>query len=168
MAVIGYDDTRQMYKVQNSWGTDWGAGGYFWISYADFARHAKDVCIPYKRRHSENALMAATTSNQSVVVEHMNARRFGGATPGSYGVGIEIGWSVPLLVVAVEVSLLDDSQNILFAKTLSASQVARGIRFGTVVPDGVTSYTVARSTVAGQNSLASTISLVGMTKPATR
>ena len=168
MAVIGYDDARQLYKIQNSWGTDWGAGGYFWISYADFARHANDVCIPYKRRQSENELLAATTSNPSVVVEHMNARRFGSGTPGSYGVGIEMGWSVPLRVDAAEVSLLDDAQNILFAKTFSASQIARGIRFGTVVPDGAASYTIARSTVTGVNSAASTVSLVGTTRPASR
>jgi C1A family cysteine protease len=31
--VVGYDDTRQAWKVQNSWGTDWGEAGYFWIAY---------------------------------------------------------------------------------------------------------------------------------------
>ena len=38
MTVIGYDDTRDggAFEVMNSWGTDWGNGGYFWISYGDF------------------------------------------------------------------------------------------------------------------------------------
>jgi C1A family cysteine protease len=31
--VIGYDDARGMFKVRNSWGADWGAGGNFFMSY---------------------------------------------------------------------------------------------------------------------------------------
>lgn len=38
MTAIGYDDDRfgGAFRVINSWGTDWGDGGYFWITYADF------------------------------------------------------------------------------------------------------------------------------------
>lgn len=32
--VIGYDDSRQAFKVRNSWGSDWGASGNFWMGYA--------------------------------------------------------------------------------------------------------------------------------------
>lgn len=31
--IIGYDDTKQMFKVQNSWGTSGGEIGYFWVTY---------------------------------------------------------------------------------------------------------------------------------------
>jgi C1A family cysteine protease len=37
MVVVGYDDARKAFKVQNSWGTSWGAGGYGWLSW-DFWR----------------------------------------------------------------------------------------------------------------------------------
>jgi C1A family cysteine protease len=30
----GYDDTREMFFVQNSWGESWGANGCFWMPYA--------------------------------------------------------------------------------------------------------------------------------------
>lgn len=33
MVVIGYDDERQAFRVQNSAGTSWGDGGRFWLSY---------------------------------------------------------------------------------------------------------------------------------------
>ena len=33
MAVIGYDDQRQAFRLQNSWGTGWGDHGYAWIGY---------------------------------------------------------------------------------------------------------------------------------------
>jgi C1A family cysteine protease len=31
--AVGYDDTNRYFIVKNSWGTDWGSGGYFKISY---------------------------------------------------------------------------------------------------------------------------------------
>jgi hypothetical protein len=33
MTILGYDDSTQMFKVQNSWGTSNGEGGYVGISY---------------------------------------------------------------------------------------------------------------------------------------
>jgi len=33
VCLIGYDDSLKAFKCINSWGTDWGDGGYGWISY---------------------------------------------------------------------------------------------------------------------------------------
>ena len=33
ICLIGYDDSKGAFKFINSWGTDWGLGGYGWISY---------------------------------------------------------------------------------------------------------------------------------------
>jgi C1A family cysteine protease len=32
--AVGYDDAQQRFLVRNSWGSDWGQGGYFTIPYA--------------------------------------------------------------------------------------------------------------------------------------
>jgi C1A family cysteine protease len=32
--AMGYDDTKQVFIVRNSWGPDWGDGGYFYMPYA--------------------------------------------------------------------------------------------------------------------------------------
>jgi len=32
--AVGYDDTQQYFIVRNSWGPDWGDGGYFYLPYA--------------------------------------------------------------------------------------------------------------------------------------
>ncbi len=34
MCIVGYDDSREAFKVRNSWGTDWGDGGHCWIAYS--------------------------------------------------------------------------------------------------------------------------------------
>jgi hypothetical protein len=33
IAIVGYDDTKQAWKIANSWGTSWGDNGFGWISY---------------------------------------------------------------------------------------------------------------------------------------
>lgn len=35
-AVIGYDDSKNAFKIINSFGTEWGDGGYGWIDYRLF------------------------------------------------------------------------------------------------------------------------------------
>jgi C1A family cysteine protease len=38
MLAVGYDDARQAFRIQNSWGREWGDGGYAWYSYALWQR----------------------------------------------------------------------------------------------------------------------------------
>lgn len=35
--AVGYDDSKQMFLVRNSWGTSWGLSGYFWMPYTYLA-----------------------------------------------------------------------------------------------------------------------------------
>ena len=43
LCVMGYDDDKfgGAVEVMNSWGTDWGNGGFMWIRYGDFARFTR-------------------------------------------------------------------------------------------------------------------------------
>ncbi|MBL8471609.1 MAG: C1 family peptidase [Rhodocyclaceae bacterium] len=43
IALVGYG--REGFVVQNSWGTDWGAGGFALLPYEDFMLHATDVWV---------------------------------------------------------------------------------------------------------------------------
>jgi len=45
VVVCGYDDSKQWWIVRNSWGSKWGAGGYFYVPYAYFlnTRLASDL-----------------------------------------------------------------------------------------------------------------------------
>lgn len=40
MCVVGYDDNKYggAFLIQNSWGTNWGNGGYTWVRYMDFCK----------------------------------------------------------------------------------------------------------------------------------
>lgn len=33
IACVGYDDTKNSFLMRNSWGPDWGLGGYFYLPY---------------------------------------------------------------------------------------------------------------------------------------
>lgn len=43
IAIVGY--TPQGFIIQNSWGPDWGAGGFALLPYEDFLMHATDVWV---------------------------------------------------------------------------------------------------------------------------
>jgi C1A family cysteine protease len=40
VCIVGYDDATQLFKVQNSWGSGWGRGGFFYVTYANIANGA--------------------------------------------------------------------------------------------------------------------------------
>ncbi|MGJ1404493.1 C1 family peptidase [Sphingobacterium sp. G1-14] len=43
MVVVGYDDHKGAFKVINSWGTQWGDGGFGWISYTAFKNRVREA-----------------------------------------------------------------------------------------------------------------------------
>ena len=42
VCVVGYDNSKQMFLVRNSWGSGWGDKGYFYIAYEYFKSYASD------------------------------------------------------------------------------------------------------------------------------
>lgn len=37
MVIVGFDDDRGAFRILNSWGTNWGEGGYAWVAYQTLA-----------------------------------------------------------------------------------------------------------------------------------
>ncbi|MBC8156452.1 MAG: C1 family peptidase, partial [Bacteroidetes bacterium] len=72
VCVVGYDDRMfgtGAFKIINSWGSTFGDGGYFWISYADFGRFAKYGYQAYLPADSAMLLDADLTIWQGVYRE---------------------------------------------------------------------------------------------------
>lgn len=38
LVIVGYDNTRQAYRIANSWSTYWGDNGYMWLDYSTFEK----------------------------------------------------------------------------------------------------------------------------------
>lgn len=58
IVCIGYNHTRRMYLLQNSWGKKWGIDGRCWISAADMAtllNRRGEACIPLVRAYGKAA-----------------------------------------------------------------------------------------------------------------
>lgn len=43
--ICGYDDTKNAFKIMNSWGTNWGDNGYSWIDYQFFGTIGAGVFV---------------------------------------------------------------------------------------------------------------------------
>ena len=41
MLAVGYDDARNAFRIQNSWGRGFGEGGYAWVSYEFWTRNVQ-------------------------------------------------------------------------------------------------------------------------------
>jgi len=41
MCVVGYNSYMDAFEVMNSWGKDWGNGGFFWLRFEDYAKYVK-------------------------------------------------------------------------------------------------------------------------------
>jgi C1A family cysteine protease len=41
MVAVGFDDDRNAFRIQNSWGRGWGEGGFGWFSYEFWKRNVK-------------------------------------------------------------------------------------------------------------------------------
>ena len=44
ITICGYDDSKNAYKIMNSWGTTWGDEGFSWIDYDFFPTKAGTYC----------------------------------------------------------------------------------------------------------------------------
>ncbi|CAN5525212.1 hypothetical protein BH10BAC5_BH10BAC5_27870 [soil metagenome] len=45
MLLVGYDETKNAFKIMNSWGTSWGDGGYCWMSYNAFNKCIRECWV---------------------------------------------------------------------------------------------------------------------------
>lgn len=66
VALIGYDDARQAFKLINSWDRGWGVEGYGWISYNLIATYALEAYIMVDQPNPPLAETFSATSNAGI------------------------------------------------------------------------------------------------------
>jgi C1A family cysteine protease len=64
MVVVGYDDNKSggAFEIMNSWGTNFGNNGFFWIKYTDFEKQVKTAYVLIDNEHNNN-----NNNNNSIV-----------------------------------------------------------------------------------------------------
>lgn len=92
MALIGYDEDRQAFRLINSWGKNWADGGYTWIDYttfralageayaleASFAKSARPMRTAREEMEADLAGFQCGNVQQSTVDGHPVLTGFGG------------------------------------------------------------------------------------------
>ena len=57
MCIVGFDDNKEggAFEIMNSWGENWGDGGFFWIKYTDIIKNIKYAysLIPHPKENQQ-------------------------------------------------------------------------------------------------------------------
>jgi len=74
LCVVGYDDNKYggAFEIQNSWGTDWGNGGYVWIPYSVFNKFAQEA---YEMIENLSNYKDSVEFSGSVQIELFNSKQ---------------------------------------------------------------------------------------------
>lgn len=90
MALVGYDDAKQAFKVRNSWGTAWAGGGYCWIGYQTFIDADPDLWLwAWTLKVDYDAAAAQRFCGQQAELAPPTGLQ---ASDGTYGDRIQLNW----------------------------------------------------------------------------
>jgi hypothetical protein len=78
LALVGYDDRRQAFRLINSWGTSWGDGGYLWIDYETFQNLVGEAYVLEPLDEDEAPAPAPTPAPNVPVAERLRSALAGG------------------------------------------------------------------------------------------
>ena len=65
MVVVGYDDSKNAFKVMNSWGKNWANNGYCWIDYQFFEKKAEQGYVVFDPAKPDNAVVNTRPNNNT-------------------------------------------------------------------------------------------------------
>lgn len=65
LCVVGYDDDKfgGAFEIMNSWGVEWGKGGFIWVKYDDFCNSVKYAYDMYVKKKSASIPVPTPKSN---------------------------------------------------------------------------------------------------------
>ena len=70
MCVVGYDDNKYggAFLLMNSWGSNWGNGGYVWVKYKDYSDYTHDALELYMKPKETTTKTPTTTKTTTTTV----------------------------------------------------------------------------------------------------
>ena len=170
VALIGYDDGRQAFRIMNSWGTGWGDNGFLWVSYNGFSTIVQEAYLPTgsfwpkPMQGTGGIVSGSVTSTGSIGIAAAEVFSWNGPDPTSstpYIAFANIALSGPLLVTSVQIQYVDSnpadtvvlgnyniqqwSRTLIFQTPLSTTQDATV--FGGL---GRVTITVSGTSITGQ------------------
>lgn len=74
MAVVGYSEDRQAFRIINSWGTWWADNGYAWIGYSTFKALVNEAYALQAPSLTETALSPATAVSPRAAFDALAAK----------------------------------------------------------------------------------------------
>lgn len=99
MCLIGYDDNKRQFEIQNSWGTQWGDKGFVFVGYDDFKLFCREA---YGVFPQQKANTAASTNfaidcglynvarRSNIPLQHVRGNLFKTTTPVQKGTELKI------------------------------------------------------------------------------
>jgi hypothetical protein len=118
VAVVGYDDNRQAFRIMNSWGTGWGDNGFLWVSYNAFPNLVQEAYLPtglfwpMPIQGSGGIVQGSVSSNGSVSIAAAVVIPWSGPDPNSatpWLAFINIALTGPLEVTSVQMQYADSN-----------------------------------------------------------
>lgn len=116
VALVGYDDSRQAFRIMNSWGTGWGDNGFLWIAYHAFSQIVQEAYLPTGPAWptpvsgTGNIVPGSVASNGSIEIAAAVAISWSGPDPSSstpWLAFINFALSGPLRVSSVQIQFQD-------------------------------------------------------------
>lgn len=66
--IVGYDDSTQLFKFKNSWGSSWGVGGYGYLPYSYYPQDISDMYTILSETDAYNNVNTNISTTNLVIV----------------------------------------------------------------------------------------------------
>jgi outer membrane protein assembly factor BamB len=116
MVIVGYDDTRKAFKIQNSWGPNWANKGFIWLSYNILSEVILEAYIIVPGQLPNNLITPQVVTEDAVVANggdiSLKGRfaRIGDSPIIRYGIAASYNSQQPTdQIEVIDVPIIDDS-----------------------------------------------------------
>ena len=90
IVLVGYDDSKNAFKLMNSWGTNWANKGFIWMDYGIISQVVKEAYIPYTISSFAQLAVYDPSTNYSGAGTWVEKAAY----PGMYPGGVDVSFTI--------------------------------------------------------------------------